>query len=109
MYVIIRHYQMDPTSVGEVIQEIGEGFIPTLKGAPGFLAYYALDAGVGALVTMGVFEDRAGAQESIKMAADFIRHQGLTSLIPNPPEIISGEVGAHELNLAKLGIRKVTE
>jgi hypothetical protein len=100
---------MDPISVGEVIQQIDEGFIPTIKGAPGFLAYYALDTGSGGLVTIGVFEERAGAHESIKMAADFIREQGLTSLIPNPPEIIAGEVGAHEFNLAKLGIRKVTE
>jgi hypothetical protein len=109
MYLVIRHYQMDPVSAGEVIRQIDEGFTPVIKDAPGFLAYYALDAGGGGLATIGVFEDRTGAEESIKMAADFIRERNLTSLLPNPPEIIAGEVGAHELNLAKLGIRKVTE
>ena len=109
MYLVIRRYEMDPVSVGEVIRQIDEGFIPTIKDAPGFLAYYALDAGAGGLATVGVFEERTGAEESIKMAADFIRQENLTSLLPNPPEIIAGEVGTHELNLAKLGIRKVTE
>jgi len=92
-----------------VIQQIDEDFTLTIKDAPGFLADYALDAGGGDLATIGVFEDRTSAEESIKIAADFIRQQNLTSLIPNPPEIIAGEVGAHELNLAKLSIRTVTE
>jgi hypothetical protein len=109
MHIAIRHYRMDPNLVGEVIQQIDEGFMPIIKGAPGFLAYYALDAGASGLATIGVFEERAGAEESITMAANFIRERNLTSLLPNPPEIIAGEVGAHELNLTKLGIRKVTE
>ena len=70
--------------------------------------YYALDNGEGVLATVSVFEDRAGAEESINMAADYIR-QNMASLMPNPPEITAGEVGAHELNLTKLGVREVKE
>jgi hypothetical protein len=33
----------------------------------------------------------------------------LSSVLPTSPEIIVGEVGAHELNLNKLGIREVIE
>jgi hypothetical protein len=109
MFIIIRRYRIEPTVANEVLQQIDEGFTPIIKDAPGFLAYYALDAGVGAIATIGVFEDRTGAEESIKMAADFILERNLTPLLPNPPEIIAGEVGTHELNLTKLGIRKVTE
>jgi hypothetical protein len=29
--------------------------------------------------------------------------------LPDPPEITAGEVEAHELNLTKLGVRKVKE
>jgi quinol monooxygenase YgiN len=108
MHIVIRRYQLDPGSVDEVMQHVNEGFIPIIKDAPGFLAYYALDSGGGEIATISVFEDQAGAEESINMAADFIQ-QNLASLLPNPPEIIAGEVDAYELNLPKLGVRKVTE
>jgi hypothetical protein len=81
---------------------------PIIKDADGFLAYYALNAGAGEIATVSVFENQAGAEESIRMAADWVR-QNLAALLPNSPEITAGEVGAHELNLTKLGIRKVRE
>ena len=108
MHVVIRRYQLDPGSVDEIMRQINEGFIPIIKDAEGFLAYFALNAGAGEIATVSVFEDQAGAEESIKMAADFIR-QNMAALLPNPPEITAGEVGAHELNLTKLGIREVRE
>jgi hypothetical protein len=108
MHIVIRRYQLDPGSVDEVMRHINEGFIPIIKDAQGFLAYYALDAGGGEIATISVFEDAAGAEESIRMAADFVQ-ENLASLLPNPPEIMAGDVAAQELNLAKLGVRKVTE
>lgn len=72
------------------------------------MAYYALNAGAGEVASVNVFEDQAGAEESIRMAAEWVR-QNLAALLPNPPEITEGEVGAHELNLTKLGVRKVKE
>jgi hypothetical protein len=108
MHIAIRRYQTDPGSVDEVMRSAEEGFIPIIKDASGFLAYYALAAGEGVIATVSVFEDKAGAEESISMAADWIR-QNMASLLPNPPEITAGEVGAHELNLTKLGIREVKE
>ncbi len=109
MYVAIRRYQLeDPGSVGEVLRRATEGFIPIIKDAPGFLAYYGLDSGGGTVTSVSVFEDQAGADESNRRAAGWVE-ENLASMLPNPPEIISGEVGAHELNLSKLGVRKVTE
>jgi quinol monooxygenase YgiN len=108
MHVAVRRYQMDPASVDEVMRQVNEGFIPIIKDADGFLAYYALNAGAGEIATVSVFEDQAGAEESIRMAADWIR-QNLAALLPDPPEITAGEVEAHELNLTKLGVRKVKE
>ena len=99
---------MDPASGDEVMRRVNEGFIPIIKDADGFLAYYALNAGAGEIATVSVFEDQAGAEESIRMAADWVR-QNLAALLPDPPEITAGEVEAHELNLTKLGVRKVKE
>ena len=94
MHAAIRQYQV-AGSVDEVIREINEGFLPIIKDASGFQAYYALDAGLGRLATVSVFEDRAGAEESTRMAADYIR-ENMASLLPEPPEVLQGEVGAHE-------------
>ena len=108
MHVAIRRYQVDPASAEEVMRHVDEGFIPLIKDADGFLAYYALKAGSDEVVTVSIFEDQAGAEESSRRAADWIR-QNLAALLPDPPEITAGEVGAYELNLTKLGIRKVRD
>src|SRR4028118_2288499 len=108
MHVAIRRYQMDPASFDEVNRQVNEGFIPIIKDADGFLAYYVVDAGAGEIATVSVFEDQAGAEESVRMGADFTR-QHVATLLPNPPEITAGEVVAQELNLTKLGVSKVRE
>jgi hypothetical protein len=66
-----------------------------MKDVSGFQAYYTLDAGGGRIASVSVFEDRAGAEESSRKAADWIR-QNMASLFPNPPEVLQGEVVAHE-------------
>jgi hypothetical protein len=95
MYAAIRRYQVDPGSVDEVTRKINEGYLPTIKEVSGFQAYYAVDAGDGRLATVSVFEDQAGAEESTRKAADFVR-QNMASLVPDPPEVLQGEVVAQE-------------
>ena len=108
MYVAIRRYQLeDPDSVGEVLGRVHEGFIPIIKGAPGFLTYYVLDSGDGAVTSVSVFEDQSAAEESNRKAADWVG-QNLASMLPNPLEIVAGEVGATRVDFDKLGVCKVT-
>ena len=95
MHAAIRQYQVDPGSVDEVRRGINEGFLPIIKDVYGFQAYYAIDAGGGRMATVSVFDDQAGAEESTRMAADWIR-QNMPSLVPNPPEVLEGEVFANE-------------
>ncbi len=95
MHTAIRQYQVDPGSVDEITRGVNEGLLPLIKDVSGFKAYYALDAGGGRIASVSVFEDRAGAEESSRVAADWIR-QNMASLFPNPPEVLQGEVVAHE-------------
>ena len=95
MYAAIRQYQVDTGSVDEIRREVNEGLLPIIKDVYGFQAYYAIDAGGGRMATVSVFDDQAGAEESTRMAADWIR-QNMPSLIPNPPEVLEGEVFANE-------------
>jgi hypothetical protein len=109
MYVAIRQYGLLTNEpVEKVWQGVREGFIPIIRNAPGFLAYYALDSGDGTLTSISIFEHRAGAERSNKLAEDWVGTT-LSSALPTSPEIIVGEVGAHELNLTKLGIRELIE
>jgi hypothetical protein len=107
MYVSIRRYGLlTREPVEKVLQGVREGFIPIIKDQPGFLAYYALDSESGTLTSISIFEHRAGAEKSNRMAENWIG-KNLTNTLPTSPEIIVGEVGAHELNLTKLGIREL--
>ncbi|MEW2418198.1 hypothetical protein AB0953_31520 [Streptomyces sp. NPDC046866] len=92
MYAVVRRYEgvTDPAEAG---RRVDEGFVPLLRQVPGFVAYYWIDAGGGVMVSTSVFEDRAGAEESIKRAAEFVR-DSLASLLPEPPQVTAGQVVA---------------
>ena len=93
MYAVIRKYQFDPNASVEIAQKIQEGFVPLLRQTPGFVAYYWLDSADGHGTSLSVFEDQAGADESVRIAADFVREHLATLL--GKPEITKGEVRAH--------------
>jgi quinol monooxygenase YgiN len=90
MYVAVRRYVMDPKSVNEVMRRIREEFVPIISKAPGFLNYHVLDAGNGVLASISMFENKAEAEESNRLAANWAKTLG--SLLPNPPDITCGEV-----------------
>ncbi|KOU23390.1 hypothetical protein ADK52_18130 [Streptomyces sp. WM6372] len=92
MYAVVRRYEgvTDPAEAG---RRVDEGFVPLLRQVPGFVAYYWVDVGGGAMISTSVFEDQAGAEESVKRAADFVR-DSLASLLPNPPQVMAGQVVA---------------
>jgi hypothetical protein len=84
------------TNPREAAKRVNEGFVPLVSKLPGFVAYFWLDGGGGVMVSTSVFKDQAGAQESNKKAADWVR-QNLAPLLPNPPQITAGEVVAHKI------------
>ncbi|MER6460399.1 hypothetical protein ACWC4D_24005 [Streptomyces sp. NPDC001288] len=92
MYGAVRRYE-GVTDPAEAARVVSEGFVPLMRQVPGFVAYYWIDAGNGVMVSTSVFRDRAGAEESISIASDFVR-ANLASLLPDPPEVMAGEVVA---------------
>ena len=93
MYAVIRRYQFDPKSSEEIGRLIRDGFIQLLRKTPGFVSYNWLDTGSGVGASMGVFQDKAGAQESVRLAAAYVQ-QHMSSLLGNP-EVTQGEVKVH--------------
>jgi quinol monooxygenase YgiN len=94
-FAVIRHYHFDPKNGGEIDRQVREGFVPLIRKAKGFIRYYWLDTGKGEGVSFGVFRDKAGADESVRLAADFVREH-LAKLMTSKPEVIEGPVVAHD-------------
>jgi hypothetical protein len=93
MYFTVRRYERipDPREAGHEVQAT---FVPLIAQVPGFVAYSWADAGGGVMVSTSVFEDRAGAEESNRRAADWVRQH--PAVIPTPAQVTAGEVVAHQ-------------
>ena len=89
MYIAVRRYKANPGTVDEIATRVQSGFIPIVSKAPGFVAYHLIDGGNDVVVSVSIFEDRAGADESTRLAADWVR-QNLASMLQGPPEITAG-------------------
>ena len=95
MYAVVRHYHFKPEDGEKIDKIVQEGFVPLLKKAKGFVRYYWLDTGSGEGASLSVFKDKAGADESIRIAAEFVKTQ-MAHLLQQKPEIIEGPVKAHD-------------
>ncbi len=96
MYSVVRVYKMKSAGdVDKVVNAARAGFLPIVTKAPGFIAYTMAAAPDGALVTIGMFADRAGAEESTRLAADWVR-DNVASFVEGPPKISEGEVRIQE-------------
>jgi hypothetical protein len=94
MYAVIRHYRFKSEDSAKINKLIQEEFIPLLKKANGFISYNWLDTGAGEGVSLSVFQDKAGADESIRLAADFVKSR-MSELLNQKPEVIEGSIKAH--------------
>ena len=94
MYAAVRRYE-GITDDAEAGRLVGESFIPLLESVKGFIAYYWIDAGDGVMASLSVFDDKAGADESVRLAHDWVQ-QNAATLIPNPPQVTEGNVVASD-------------
>lgn len=90
MYISVRRYQVDAQSVDEIVQRVHTEFVPIIRQAPGFIAYYVVDGGGGVVASISIFRDQAGAEESNRRAADWVRMAG--PLFPSAPQVTAGAV-----------------
>ncbi len=91
MFISIRRYKVNPDNIAEIAKRAQAGFVPIIKGSPGFVAYYGLDTGDGTGATVTIFEDKAGMEESNRRAATWVK-ENLAGLLDSPPEITMGDV-----------------
>jgi hypothetical protein len=89
MYAVIRTYSGQGASeLFDLLGQREEDVKSLISGVPGFLNYAALRDGEGG-VTVTVCQDKAGADESSRRAAEWVKEN--VSATANPPTIIEGD------------------
>jgi hypothetical protein len=94
MFAAIRYYRADPDSIESVVRRVKEDFVPIIKATPGFVSYFVLAPRRCEMVSVSVFEEQQGAQESHLKAEEWVR-QNLSELLPSP-EFAEGQVVVYE-------------
>jgi hypothetical protein len=91
MYTVIRKYTFDPKSSQEIKSKIQDIFLPLVKQTPGFISYCWMDTASGSGASIGIYQNKAGAEASNHLAAEFA-NANLAHLHMGKPEITEGEV-----------------
>jgi hypothetical protein len=97
MFATIRRYEsIDNARTGELVKKADETLLPSLSELPGFSGYYLIDTGNGVMSSISVFDTPEHADESTRVASNWVREQKLETALPNAPKITSGEVVVHK-------------
>jgi hypothetical protein len=91
MHVVIQRYRVRLGGVAEAARYADKWFLPLVREIPGYVACYLMDAGNGALASLGLFETPEGADTTARLAHEWFGKEW-GSFRPLPPEVISGEV-----------------
>ena len=93
MNAVIRHYRGNSQLFDELERRTDE-VEKLIRGVSGFVSYYLVRTEDGGGFTVSVFEDKTGTDESIRVAADWVR-QNVPQAAGSPPEVIEGRVVLH--------------
>jgi hypothetical protein len=94
-YSVIRRYQLRPeASMDDLVERVNEGFVPIVSKIPGLQEYLFVDAGEGAHLTISLYNDPSGAEQSTRNAASWAT-ENVAALIEGPPEVATGWVRIH--------------
>jgi len=97
MFATIRRYDaIDQSHISELVKKTDETLLPSLTELPGFSGYSLLEAGDGVLSSISYFDTSEHADESTRLASNWVREQKLEKVLPNAPKITSGEVVLHK-------------
>jgi hypothetical protein len=97
MYATHRRYEgIDQSRVEELTRKVNESLIPRLSKMPGFNGYFLLEAGDGVVRSTSLFDTTTQADDSTRVAAEWLQEEKLEKLVPNPPKVIVRKVLAHE-------------
>ena len=93
MYAVVRSYSGQGASeLFDQLEQKNDEVKDLMGGVPGFVSYTAVRSGEGGL-TVTVCQDKTGADESSRRAAEWVKENiGATA---DPPEITEGSTVVH--------------
>ena len=97
MYATHRRYEgIDQSRIEELSRKANESLIPKLSKLPGFEGYFLMEAGEGVVRSTTLFDTLAQAEDSTRIAAEWMQEEKLEKLVPNAPKVTVRKVIAHE-------------
>jgi hypothetical protein len=103
MYATQRRYEgIDQSRIDELSRKVNESLIPKLSKLPGFQGYFLMEAGEGVVRSTTLFDTSSQAEESTRIAAEWMKDEQLEKLVPNAPKVTVRKVIAHETNVPVL-------
>lgn len=100
MYLVVRNYKNLKGNQQEISSKINSSFIPAVSKIKGFVDYYCVFSGDNSLTSVSVFQDQKGANESVKLAAEWVV-KNLPGAFPEKPQILAGDVFTQGQQLRK--------
>jgi len=91
MHGVIRRYRVRLGTVAQAVRYTEKGFLPILRGIPGFVSSHLLDEGNDVLTWMALLETEEAVQAAVRASRDWFRDEW-SSFRPVPPEVTIGEV-----------------
>ncbi len=78
-YAVVRLYTIRPNrSSDEVLELIRDGYVPLIREIPGFISYTAIaDPASAQHAFISVFEDKAGTDESTRLAGEWLAENNI--------------------------------
>jgi hypothetical protein len=98
MFATVRRYEgIDASNKAELTKKVGETLAPRLSKLPGFSSYFLIDTGNGVMSSIGLFDTSTQANESTRVASEWVRDEKLENILQNP-KVTDGEVIVHKTN-----------
>jgi hypothetical protein len=102
MFATVRRYEgIDTSKKDELTKKVGETLAPRLSKLPGFGSYFLIDTGDGVMSSISLFETSSQAQDSTRVASEWVRDEKLENILVDPPKVTGGEVIVHRNGISK--------
>ncbi len=93
MYATVRRYEgvQDPANAAK---QVDEKFVPFISSLQGFIEYFWMDLGKGAMMSITVFKTLSDAINANDEARVWVK-QHLSTVLPHPIRVEAGPIVAH--------------
>src|SRR5436305_13001600 len=91
MHGVIRRYRVRLGTVAQAARYTEKGFLPILRGIPGFVSSHLLHERNDVLTWIALLETEEAAPAAVRASRDWVRDQW-SSFRRLPPDVVTGQV-----------------